>query len=380
MQVERLNSNAPVVRNSGKRQQHVWRNACHRLNLLWVMVPLAIGSLLITTESNGQSDAFPVPARSPNQFSFPYPPPLPGEPGVTLTRRYMLDGMPELAFHLRPADELWLVSSRDMADEGTSPVRMIYRRSTGDDWEDASLEQVLDSFNSRPEMRNVIFLHGNGTNEFWARRRGKQVYQSTIGNRPEVSPTRFIIWAWPSEPDKENAVRLFCDFTRSIERCTIDGYWFGWFLSHMPQEADPVIVSYSLGTQVVLDGLSDLAAAGLNRNYRLLSIVPVTRCDWPSGGNDIARAASKIRSLHLVRNDRDVAIRAFAIYCRLTTRESTTSGIDKLAAAFPPTRQIDVACEEGTEHNVAGYIGLASVIGEFDTIFREDHSSMVENR
>ena len=62
------------------------------------------------------------------------------------------------------------------------------------------------------------------------------------------------------------------------------------------------------------------------------------------------------------------------------TWESTTSGIDKLAAAFAPTRQIDVACEEGTEHNVAGYIGLASVIREFDAISREDHSSFVQNR
>ncbi len=380
MQVERLNSVAQIIPISGKPD----RNACWmgttRQKLAWLF-PLAVCWLLsITAEAQGQSDAFPVPSRSADPFAFPYPPPLPGEPGVTLSRRYMLDGMPELEFHLRPEDELWLVSSREMSTECTGPSRMVYRRSNGDEWEEASLGRILDSFNTRYELQNVIFLHGDRTDEFWARRRGKQVYQATIGNRPELPPTRFIIWAWPSEPERENVIRPFKDFANSLDRCPIDGFWLGCFLSHLPPEADPLLVSYSLGTQVVLTALSDLLAAGSNRNYRLLSIAPVTRCDWASDENEVKLAASAIRSLHLVRNDRDVAIRAFAIYCRLTTSESTTPGIDKLVAALGPTRQIDVACEEGSEHNVSGYIGLASVIREFDLLFANGHSALVQNR
>ena len=381
MQVDRPSSISRIKPVSPIRHRaFVTRKRGQRKPPRWVALAICLLVSSLASTVNGQSDAFHLPPRSTDAFAFPYPPPLPGEPGVTLTRRFMLDGVPELNFHLRPSDELWLVSSRDMPADCTDPSRLDCRRSIGDEWEAATLDQVLASFNSNHEKQNVIFIHGDRTDEFWARRRGKQVYQATLGNRPEMPPVRFIIWAWPSEPDNEYAIRPFKDFAKSLDRSPVDGYWLGCFLSHLPADADPLLVSYSLGTQVVLTAISDLIGAGLSRNYRLLAVAPVTRCDWPNCEFDVQLASKAIRSLHLIRNERDIAIKAFAIYCRLTSRESTTPGIDKLIDARGPTRQIDVSAKEGREHNVAGYIGIAAVIREFDMIFADGRSGITQSR
>jgi hypothetical protein len=323
---------------------------------------------------HGQNDAWSVPLRSPDRFAFPYPPPLPDEPGVTLARRYMLDGEPELSFRLRDGDELWLISSREIRELPADAAALSCRRAVADGWKASSLNDFLNQVRQQPGTQTVVYVHGDRTDEFWARRRGKQVYQATTGNRPAIPPTRFVIWAWPSEQPNKCFRRPVMDFSKSLDRSRIDGFSLGFFLSHLPDETDPLLVAYSLGSQVTLTALAELAASGCQRSYRMLSIVPVIHCHWSTSETDLLLATSMLRSLHLVRNERDVAIRAYRIFCRIQCPERVKSEIDVLVDRFAMTEQIDVSREEGREHNITGYIGVPSVIEEFDKLVFESPS------
>ena len=103
--------------------------------LVWLVACLSVSSVA------AQNDFYPLPERSPSAFGFPWPPPAPDEPGVTLTRRYMLDGFPDLEFRIRPEDELWLVSSRNMSGICNDPGCLICKRSRGDQWDRVPLAE-----------------------------------------------------------------------------------------------------------------------------------------------------------------------------------------------------------------------------------------------
>ncbi len=349
-----------------KRSAVVWRiRQAARLVCVLVCLMAGPGSLPVFA----QNDAWPMPARSPNPFGFPYPPPTPDEPGVTMTRRFMLDGVPELNFRLRAQDELWLVSSRELQRIDDPADKLVCKRARGDAWDTVPLSQLMQAHTDRPALRNLVFVHGNRTEDFWARRRGKQVYQATVGNHSSAPPTRFVIWAWPSDPIE--SVRPFEDFLQKQERTRVDGFWLGYYLSHLPVEADPVLITYSLGTQIGVTALTDLQAAGNRQRFRVLAVAPVTRCEWPCHEIELSVAAQSIRQLSLVRNKSDIAIRAFRKLCQMTTPDRTCSGVDMLAQHVPGTRQFDVSAEQGCEHNLAGYASLPVVSQELDRLSQE---------
>lgn len=312
-----------------------------------------------------QNDYWPLPALSGRGFGFPCEPPCPGEPGVTLTRRYMLDGYPELTFCPRPADEVWLVSSRNMGGCGDDPERLVCKRAVGDQWEQYPLAVLLESQAGPPAHQNVVYVHGNQTDAFWARRRGKQVYQALVGCWAEAPPTRFVIWAWPADPADRPLFSLCKDFSQKQKRTEVDGFWLGYYLSNLPESADPLLLTYSLGLQVALNGLTDLQASGACRQYRMLAMAPVTRCHGPCPADGRDQAATLLRDLTLIRNSKDIALRAFRKYCQLTTPGCSGSGVDLLVNRFPGTRQFDVAPEAGREHNLLGYISLPVVHREW---------------
>jgi hypothetical protein len=335
-----------------------------RSGSLWAFVALGLLWLTPARPAAAQNDAWPVPQQRLGNFGFPYEPPLPGEPGVTAFRRPMLDGVPELNFRPRPCDELWLISSRELSGHADDPARLVCRMCGGDEWTTTSLDALLDSIAARPGMPTLITVHGHRTDEFWARRRGKQAYQALVGNRPEVPPTRLVVWAWPSEESPGSGP--FRNFSEKEARTQVDGYWLGYFLSHLPADCDPVLLTYSLGTQVSLTGLSHLAGAGSGRDFRVLAIAPVMRCDWPHDNFESIAGPSAIRQLVIIRNEDDVALCAFRAWCRLNGYGGKADGTDVLARSVPASMQFDVAAVHGREHNFVGYVQLPVVAEQLD--------------
>jgi hypothetical protein len=269
------------------------------------------------------------------------------------------------AFCPRPQDEVWLISSRDVCSPCDDPGRLQISRIVGNGRAETTLNDLVQTIESTSGFQNIFYIHGNNTDDCWAERSGKAVYQLNCGNRCHVPPVRFVIWSWPSEKSGARLKRPVRDFRRNLDRCPIDGEWFGYVLSRLPDDADPLIFTYSLGCQVGLTAVSSPAILETGRQYRMMCLAPVTRCDWPCNECDLASAISSIRSLNVVFNRKDIALKGYRAFCRIDEGTSRP-GPEVLTCAFANACAIDVACEQGCEHNVVKYSQLLSVQEQFD--------------
>ena len=270
------------------------------------------------------------------------------------------------AFCPRPVDEIWIISSRDVCSRCDTPCRLQVSRIAGNCQSETTLDELVQAIESSSGHQNIFYIHGNNTDACWAEISGKAVYQLTCGDRCCVPPVRFVIWSWPSEESGNLIKRPVRDFRRNLDRSPLDGHWFGYVLSRLPDEADPLIFTYSLGCQIGLTALSSPAVLETGRQYRMMCMAPVTRCDWPCNECDLAAAISSLRSLNVVFNRKDIALRGYQVFCRLQNHGDVRSGPECLACSFANAFAIDVACEQGCEHNVVKYSRLPSVLGQFD--------------
>lgn len=339
-----------------RRSDKTLRNAHVKLLLVALFCLSAFGVFGFSATCFAQDDFYPLPQRNPSGFGFPYPPPAPDEPGVTFNRRYILDGNTELDFNPRPQDEVWLISTRGIQDLD-KPVTLdqfVCKHVAGTGWNQVPVQQLIDVQNGNAGKATVMFLHGNQTTAFWARRRGKQAYQVLIGNNPnEMPPVRFVIWSWPSDP----LPQPLRDFDKKMERSVTDGLLFAHFLSHLDHRHPLRLITYSLGTQVAFSGIENVTAqTGSCPPIEMIAMAPVTHCHWPASPRQLHTTANQIQSLRFFRNKKDLAIIAYKSFCTVCLRKKFVPGADVISQVHPNASQIDVSDDVGREHNVLGYV------------------------
>lgn len=338
----------------------IWRAA-----MLLTIMTLAPG---LSVTAVAQDDFYPLPQRNPGNFGFPWPPPASDEPGVTFNRRYMLDGHPELQFNPRPQDEIWLVSTREIADCDVSPSsnKFVCKHPVGTAWNRVPLEQLLDVQNKHSDKANVVFIHGNRTSEFWSRRRGKMAYQKLVANNPvELPPVRFIIWSWPSD----EIAQPLKDFWKKMDRSVVDGRLFGHFLSRLDPQQPLSLLTYSMGTQV---GFTGIETATLHSDscpsIGMIAMAPVTHCQWPLTPVQMDVIQDRVHHLRFCRNSKDIAIRAYKTVCSLGCSNDFRPGADLISGVHHNVRQYDVSKAVGCEHNILGYIAQPVVRCELESL------------
>lgn len=338
--------------------------------LLLVIAFIGLTPGIGSNHCQAQEDFYPLPQRNPSGFGFPYPPPAADEPGVTFNRRYMLDGHPELEFNPRPQDEVWLISTRSIQG-ATAPVALdqfVCKHVVGTAWNQVPLQQLLDVQRGNPDKATVVFLHGNRTSQYWARRRGKQAYQVLFGNNPvNMPPVRFVIWSWPTDP----LVNPIQDFEKKMDRSVLDGRLFGQFLSCLDHQQPLKLVTYSLGTQVAFLGLENVATqTGSCPQIDMIAMAPVTHCQWPASPQQLENTACRIQSLRFFRNPNDLAIKAYKAFCTLRCKKRFVPGADIISGVHPNVSQFDVRNDVGREHNVLGYVSQPQVSHALESFLR----------
>lgn len=336
-----------------------------RVAALGMLVVCHVLSLGVPLQA--QDDYFPLPQRNASQFGYPYSPPAADEPGVTLTRRYMLDGYPELEFNPRPQDEIWLVSTRTIPDctQLAGTQQFTCKHPVGTAWNTVPLEQLLDVQQLNSQRANIVFVHGNRTSAFWARRRGKMAYQHLIANNPvDLPPVRFIIWSWPSDEVSGSLKDFWKKMTRSVQ----DGHLLGQFLGMLDPAQSVTLLTYSMGTQVGFSGVETAASRAACPPVDMIAMAPVTDCNWPHNRFQAELSSQQIGQLCFFRNPRDIAIRAYKKVCSLHCHGSFQPGADLMARLHPHARQYDVSQGVGCEHNVLGYVTQPQVRCELQTI------------
>lgn len=150
---------------------------------------------------------------------------------------------------VRPQDEVWFVSAR--RDDGV----LVCEKLVGGSWNSSGVGQLTMAHESDRQKSTVIYVHGNQTNDEYARARGLQLYQSLF-NRNLCEPAarvRFVVFAWRSEREK---ARMTSDFKIKLKRSIRVGSIFRCFLDQF-ESRNMLLVGFSLGGQVILSGLQE---------------------------------------------------------------------------------------------------------------------------
>lgn len=150
---------------------------------------------------------------------------------------------------IRPQDEIWLVSGR--SDDGC----LSCERMVDSGWKPDAIVNLATAHDTKTEKSTVVYVHGNQTNDEYARARGLQLYQKLFGFNvcPPSPPIRFVIFSWRSEREK---ARASSDFKIKLARSIRVGSTFRSLLDQF-ESRKMLLVGFSLGGQVILSGLRE---------------------------------------------------------------------------------------------------------------------------
>jgi hypothetical protein len=173
---------------------------------------------------------------------------------------------------VRPQDELWVISSRDLpccecgalnADGLTAAMR-----SPCGQWLPASVGEFTDA--EAGGAITVFYITGNRDDEEETLDDGLEVY-ATLSACDPAARLRFVIWSWPSD----KICGPLRDFRVKAARTDCEAYYLGAVITRLDPLAPLSLIGYSYGARVV-GGALHLAGGGV-LNGRVLPAAPGSR-------------------------------------------------------------------------------------------------------
>lgn len=157
--------------------------------------------------------------------------------------------------HVRAQDEVWLVSARNEPDSPLGCQRLIDGQ-----WSNSSVDELATAKISSLVMPTMVYVHGDRTDEQYARSRGLQFYENIFnpGECGNKGPIRFVIFAWKAERE---IVRPSSDYRLKLVRSVKIGQTFRALLDRF-DDRQILLVGFSLGGQVILSAVSPSDSSG----------------------------------------------------------------------------------------------------------------------
>ena len=220
-------------------------------------------------------------------------------------------------------DEIWLVSARQQQNR----CELTLQRLIDGQWVPASMTDLTDAHAVDQQRSSVIYVHGNRTDDQFARSRGLQFYENVFNGESQSGPVRFVIFAWRSERER---IRPTSDFNVKLNRSVELGPTFASFLDQF-QDRRMVLSGFSLGGQVVLSGLSQLqppiedVAEHKTGSFRVALITPVLKAE--DAMNSVASLPHNpaIAKTVVFVNQKDNALRAAMLVAKATSSQPTVT-------------------------------------------------------
>ncbi len=161
-----------------------------------------------------------------------------------------------------PGDEIWEVSSRDIADISCFSTDQlnckIFRHGA---FCAVNLDDLVARHRASAAAKTVIYVHGNRTDELWSQARGLQVFGALFGSERERQPVRFVIWSWPSDPQLRRVHEYRVNSQRSVEQ----GRVLASFIEMLGSKSPIGLIGFSFGVQCVIRGAEQLCPAPVSR-------------------------------------------------------------------------------------------------------------------
>jgi hypothetical protein len=288
-----------------------------------------------------------------------------------------------------PNREVWLVSSRQVSCPSENLTGLKYYRLLENQWIETPAEE-FDRTSNQSRL-NVFFVHGNRTDFKWASRRGLQAYDSFVASQNPGVPTRYIIWAWPSD----QVSGLVTDFRIKAQRANREGHLFGNFLAGLPKDERMSLIGYSYGSRIILGGLQLLSGEKLfgrqlelPENYeppefRVTLIAAATGNGSLTPQATYGQAYPMMDRLLLVNNTADRALKLYKFLDRQRQISALGRGIagrSLLEDGGERVEQFDFAKEIGHEHSLTGYFCSSRIrnLLKQQVFWMDDHGEITE--
>jgi hypothetical protein len=273
------------------------------------------------------------------------------------------------------ASQLWLVGTRRLPHGPRASARPltpdVSRFERPGVWRAAPHDALLAP--GDPPLTTVVFVHGNDTDEAWARSRGLGIYQALT--RRAEPPFRLIVWSWPAEYVTGGFRH---DARVKAERADSNAYYLAQFLSQLDHKAPVQVVGYSLGARVVTGGLHLLGGGSL-AGRRLESIGDIRRPpvhatliaaaiddDWLLPGHRHGRAIAAADRMVVLVNPQDRVLRWYRFLSR--DNGATALGVHGVASlrSLGPQRykleQVNVNSYVGGQHGWSRYASSPQIV------------------
>lgn len=149
---------------------------------------------------------------------------------------------------IRPQDQFWLLSTRDIACVDENSVVCPHRMVNGA-WEAHTVDSFLATVT--PEVMTVIYLHGNRKDADGSVVDGLATYQELVGKYSDDRPVRFLVWTWPSD----QIPRPLKDVRVKASRSDDEAWMLGKLLSQFPEGTPLGFVGFSMGCRITSGAL-----------------------------------------------------------------------------------------------------------------------------
>jgi len=172
---------------------------------------------------------------------------------------------PQNQCHIRPQDQIWLVSTRHLGkrpDSQThcSPRLCYFRFRCKQGWTKASEREFFAA--SDPCRVTTVYVHGNRMTGRWVEDRGFKIYCQLKCDLREDQPIRYVIWSWPSQPLARRSA-LVRDVRVKARRTALQSYYLAQWLSRLQPELRVSLVGYSFGSRTILGAVHILGGGKL---------------------------------------------------------------------------------------------------------------------
>ena len=171
-----------------------------------------------------------------------------------------------------------------------------------------------------------------------------------------------MIFAWKSEQEK---VRIRPDYELKTERASVVGKTFGKFLEQF-SDRNVLLSGFSLGSQVVLTGLTNCESGGANLpgRYQVALIAPALDPKFVCGSLNTLPNVGLIQRTEVVANEKDIVIKAAQKMAAKICREWLPE-FKRLARtsefANNPIRVRDIGDDISRQHSTNNYYGSTEV-------------------
>ena len=274
------------------------------------------------------------------------------------------------------ADEIWYVSARSINRETTDLSELKVEVFGDGCWAPSSLSRLLESHRNDTVGQTVLYVHGNRTDEYYAKCRGRQVFRNLFaGWRSPRPPVRFVIWAWHSDRDGHGA----SDFSIKSQRAVRLGSIFSATVAAFDSDRPPLIIGYSLGCQVIAKAFTYDSLSLAKPCYRLALIAPVLDCRFSCREARNPQPCESIQQSIVLFNQKDIVT---CLARRICARQSGNQfrsfeqWVKSPSLPLGPVERIDITAASSCQHSIIRYSAEACVKRSVRSLFEKKNSPL----